>query len=46
MSLFDKLQFVDGEGEIEKQAGSASEVMEKEQSNLSSMGKDARRYVL
>ena len=45
MSLVEKLQFVDGEGEFEKQAGNANELMEKEQSNLNTMGKDASRYV-
>ncbi|XP_022766661.1 RRP12-like protein [Durio zibethinus] len=46
VSLVKKLQFVDGEGEFEKQAGNANEIMEKEQGNLNTMGKDASRCVI
>ncbi|XVF56162.1 hypothetical protein PTKIN_Ptkin06aG0095200 [Pterospermum kingtungense] len=46
VSLCEKLQFVDGEGEVEKQAGNAAEFREKDRSNLSSMGKDASRCVI
>ncbi|XWS59109.1 hypothetical protein CRYUN_Cryun08bG0093900 [Craigia yunnanensis] len=46
VSLVEKLQFVDGEGEFEKQAGNANELMEEEQSNLITMGKDASRCVI
>ncbi|KAK6232189.1 hypothetical protein SCA6_002262 [Theobroma cacao] len=43
VSLVQKLQFIDGEGEIGKQAANANECMEKEQGNLSTTGKDAHR---
>ncbi|WRX24026.1 Ribosomal RNA-processing protein 12-like [Theobroma cacao] len=46
VSLVQKLQFIDGEGEIGKQAANANECMEKEQGNLSTTGKDAHRCVI
>lgn len=46
VSLVEKLKFVDCEAEFEKQAGNADEFMEKEQSNLSTMGKDTTRCVI
>ncbi|XVE61118.1 hypothetical protein DITRI_Ditri06bG0014200 [Diplodiscus trichospermus] len=46
VSLVEKLQFIDGEGEFEKQAGNADEFMEKEQSSLNTMGKDESRCVI
>ncbi|EOY09219.1 ARM repeat superfamily protein, putative isoform 3 [Theobroma cacao] len=46
VSLVQKLQFIDGEGEIGKQAANANDCMEKEQGNLSTTGKDAHRCVI
>ncbi|XWS43128.1 hypothetical protein CRYUN_Cryun16bG0075700 [Craigia yunnanensis] len=46
VSLVEKLQFVDGEGEFEKQADNADEFMEKEESNLNTIGKDASRCII
>ncbi|KAE8671691.1 ARM repeat superfamily protein, putative isoform 2 [Hibiscus syriacus] len=45
VSLVEKMQFIDGEGEFEKQPGNANKLMEKE-SNLNTMGKEARRCII
>ncbi|XP_039024901.1 RRP12-like protein [Hibiscus syriacus] len=46
VSLVEKLQFIDGEGEFEKQPGNANELMRKEESNLNTMGKEASRCII
>ncbi|PPS01032.1 hypothetical protein GOBAR_AA19619 [Gossypium barbadense] len=45
VSLVEKLQSIDGEGEFVKQAGNADEVVEKEK-NTNTMGKDASRCII
>ncbi|PPD81417.1 hypothetical protein GOBAR_DD21651 [Gossypium barbadense] len=45
VSLVEKLQSIDGEGEFVKQAGNADEVVEKEK-NINTMGKDASRCII
>ncbi|KAK8588814.1 hypothetical protein V6N13_087709 [Hibiscus sabdariffa] len=46
VSLVEKLQSIDGEGKFEKQAGNANELMEKEESNPNTMGKETSRCVI